>query len=203
MTLPPGYFDRMYSASSDPWGFTTRWYEQRKYALSLASLPRRRYRRVFEPGCSIGVLTALLAERADHVDACDIVPAALERTRERMRACAAQDRVNVIRWDLRDPWPDHRYDLVVVSEVLYYLEADEAEAFMRRVSEHLDEDGHVLVCHWRPVVPEYPLTGDKAQQIARSTTGLVRLGGYEDDDFCLDVLGREGQLSVACVEGLS
>ena len=39
MTLAAGYFDRLYAADPDPWGFTSRWYEQRKYALTVAALP--------------------------------------------------------------------------------------------------------------------------------------------------------------------
>ena len=62
MSLQPAYFDDMYAESPDPWGFRTRWYEERKFALTMAALPRRRYRRVFEPGCSVGMLTRLLAE---------------------------------------------------------------------------------------------------------------------------------------------
>jgi hypothetical protein len=58
MTLDAGYFSDRYAASADPWGLAERWYESRKYALSLALLPRERYRAAFEPGCSIGVLSA-------------------------------------------------------------------------------------------------------------------------------------------------
>ena len=65
MTLDAGYFRDMYAASPDPYGLAERWYEARKYALSLALLPRERYGAAFEPGCSIGVLTALLAPRCD------------------------------------------------------------------------------------------------------------------------------------------
>ena len=57
MTLSPSYFDDMYAANRDPWSLASRWYEQRKYAVTLACLTRPRYRRAFEPGCSIGVLT--------------------------------------------------------------------------------------------------------------------------------------------------
>ena len=53
VTLPPAYFDAMYQGAADPWGFEDRWYEQRKYAVSLALLPAARYRRAFEPGCSL------------------------------------------------------------------------------------------------------------------------------------------------------
>lgn len=76
--LPADYFAKMYAAQSDPWDFESRWYEQRKYALSVAMLPKPRYRRAFEPGCSIGVLTEKLSERCDSVLATDIVPTALE-----------------------------------------------------------------------------------------------------------------------------
>lgn len=61
--LPDAYFDRMYVGTEDPWQLSTRWYEERKYAITLALLPERRYRHAFEPGCSIGTLTAQLARR--------------------------------------------------------------------------------------------------------------------------------------------
>ena len=56
MTVRASYFDGMYADSPDPWGFTSRWYEGRKYAITVAMLPKARYREAFEPGCSIGVL---------------------------------------------------------------------------------------------------------------------------------------------------
>ena len=37
--LPDAYFDRMYAASADPWQLQERWYEKRKYAITLALLP--------------------------------------------------------------------------------------------------------------------------------------------------------------------
>ena len=48
--LPDAYFDRMYADAGDPWELGTRWYEQRKYAITMAVLPYRRYRHAFEPG---------------------------------------------------------------------------------------------------------------------------------------------------------
>ena len=80
VTLGAAYFDAMYQDATDPWGFEERWYEQRKYAISLAQLPARRYRRAFEPGCSIGVLSALLAPRCDAL-------LCLRRGRGRRRGC--------------------------------------------------------------------------------------------------------------------
>src|ERR1700728_5343581 len=78
VTLEPKYFEAMYQAASDPWGFEDRWYEQRKYAISVAQLPERRYRSGFEAGCSIGVLTRILAQRCDLLLSCDLAEAAVQ-----------------------------------------------------------------------------------------------------------------------------
>jgi len=71
MTVDAGYFRDRYVASPDPYGLAERWYEARKYAISVALLPRERYGAAFEPGCSIGVLTTMLAPRCDRLLACD------------------------------------------------------------------------------------------------------------------------------------
>src|ERR1035437_6349846 len=55
------YFRNMYAANNDPWNFETSLYERRKYALTLDTLTKERYHNAFEPGCSIGVLSELLA----------------------------------------------------------------------------------------------------------------------------------------------
>ena len=92
VTLPGDYFDAMYQAASDPWGFEDRWYEQRKYAISLALLPERRYRNAFEPGCSIGVLTRMLAGRCDRLLSCDVAEAAVRAAARRTAGPAARPR---------------------------------------------------------------------------------------------------------------
>ena len=197
------YFEDMYAANPDPWGFETRWYEQRKYALTLASLTRQRYRSVFEPGCSIGVLSAALAGRCDRLLACDLVASAVEQATRRVAAVpGAAHTAEVRQWDAHDAWPDETFDLVVVSEMLYYLDPQDAATFMRRAADHLDDDGEIVLVHWRQRVPEYPLTGDEAHEIACETTGLAVTAHYEDEDLRLDVLGRGERPSVADREGL-
>jgi hypothetical protein len=80
-SVPPEYFDIIYATDADPWGYTTRAYERRKYAATLATLPRAHFDRAFEPGCSIGVLTRMLARRCTHLVAADISEASLDRAR--------------------------------------------------------------------------------------------------------------------------
>jgi SAM-dependent methyltransferase len=198
------YFEDMYAASADPWSFATRWYEQRKYALTLAALTRPRYRSAFEPGCSVGVLTGLLARRCDRLLAADLVDVAVQQARTRVRSLGTVgEAVEVRQWDAaHDLWPDGPFDLVVVSEMLYYLDPDTAERFVKNAVTRLDPDGELLLVHWRPTVPEYPMTGDEAHEVARRVSGLGVAAHYEDEDLVLDLLSRSSVPGVARREGL-
>ena len=59
------YFEEQWERTDDPWDQVHRFSEQRKYDLTVAALPRPRYRRSFEPGCATGSLTRRLATRVD------------------------------------------------------------------------------------------------------------------------------------------
>lgn len=122
--LPDSYFDRIYASADDPWQLSTRWYEQRKHAITMALLPQQRYRHAFEPGCSIGTLTALLALRCDHVTAVDVADAALRSADARLRAARCRERATLTRSSIDSMWPSGPFDLLVLSEVAYYLEED-------------------------------------------------------------------------------
>ncbi|SEE88695.1 Nodulation protein S (NodS) [Rhodococcus jostii] len=201
--MDPGYFETMYAESADPWGFGERWYEHRKYAITLAALPRPHYRRAFEPGCSIGVLTAQLAARCDRVVATDVVPGALESSRHRLEQDGVADRVELGRASLLDPWPPGTFDLVVLSEVLYYLTPGDLVATLGRAVDALEEGGTLVAVHWQHPVPEYPQTGRAVHEAVAATDGLDRAGSYRDKDFHLDVYTRGPVPSVAAAEGLS
>ncbi len=111
MSLGADYFDRMYAGDPDPWGFTSRWYERRKYALTLAALPCPTWDRALEVGCSVGVFTAELAARCTSLVALDPSAAALSAARARV-----PESVRLVQGAVPDGWPDGTYDLVVLSE---------------------------------------------------------------------------------------
>jgi len=122
--LPDGYFDDVYAASADPWRMAERWYEQRKYSITMAMLPDQRYRHAFEPGCSVGVLTEKLIGRCDRVTSTDISVGALDANHRRLMASGARNRVTLLRGSLDQPWPAGPFDLVVLSELCYYLQPE-------------------------------------------------------------------------------
>lgn len=200
MTLPPDYFDALYAGADDPWGFTSRWYEERKRALTLAALPVRRYRRALEPGCSIGVLSAALAQRCETVVSTDVSPAALERAAARVPAT-----VELRRWALGGGAPpEGAFDLVVLSEMGYYLDAAALAPALADVVAVLETGGTLLACHWRHPVEDYPTSGDAVHAAIGATPGLQRLGGWSDQDVLVEVWERADAPppSVAAREGL-
>ncbi len=188
------YFDRMYDKSDDPWRFRTRWYEDRKRQVTLAALPHPRYGRALEIGCSIGVLTDLLASRCDSVLAVDISRRAVDRARARVAG-----RAEVRLQDILTDFPEGPFDLIVMSEVGYYWGASRLDAALSSIREHLLPGGVLLACHWRHRVDGYPLTGDDVHTaIARQGwSGLVH---HEEEDFLLDVFSDDSR-SVAKREG--
>jgi SAM-dependent methyltransferase len=200
-TLGGGYFDGMYAASADPWGFETRWYERRKYAISLAMLPAERYGAAFEPACSIGVFTEHLASRCDKVLACDVAPAAV-------RAAAARTsrlpHVEVQHRVIPRGWPPGPFDLIVLSEVLYYF----SDGDLRQVLDHaiatLRPGGTLLAVHWRHPVPDYPRNGDDVHAVLAQRSGLALLASHCEPDFIAEAYqrGDPPALSVAAATGL-
>lgn len=200
-TLGAGYFDGMYAAAADPWGFEDRWYERRKHAISLAMLPRERYRAAFEPGCSIGVFTRMLAPRCGTLLACDLAAAAVQAAAART---ADLPQVQVERRDIPGQWPSGRFDLIVLSEILYYFGDHDLEQALKHAAASLEPDGTLLAVHWRHPVAEYPRSGGDVHRVLAGQPGLAPLAVHSESDFLAEVYIRtEGMpASVAQATGL-
>ena len=201
MTLDTGYFRDLYAGSPDPWGLAERWYESRKYALSLALLPRERYEAAFEPGCSIGVLTAGLAARCDSLVSCDAVADAVKSARQRT---AGLPGVRVEQRVIPADWPVGEFDLIVFSEFLYYFGDADLTQVLRLAVGALRPGGQLLAVHWRHPAPDHPRTGDDVHQALAGHGGLSKLAGYRDPDFAAEVFAAaDGDLmSVAQADGI-
>jgi LmbE family N-acetylglucosaminyl deacetylase/SAM-dependent methyltransferase len=191
------YFDGIYARSADPWRLSSRWYESRKRAISMASLPRRRYASTLEIGCSVGELTALLADRSDSLLAVDISRAAVDAAQSRT---SDQPNVRVEHRDVTVDFPHEAFDLIVLSEVGYYWDLDTLHQMLDQMVTHLSHDGTLLACHWRHPVADYPLTGDQVHDAVSAVSGLHRIAVHREDDFILEVLDRAAT-SVAAREG--
>jgi LmbE family N-acetylglucosaminyl deacetylase len=165
---PDQELEEVHRDAQDPWGVDSRWYEHRKRDLLLASLPRPRFERVLEVGCSTGALTAALSTRADHVLAVDSSETALAAARRRLEGTPG---VDVARLDVPAEWPDEEFDLVVVSEVGYFLSPAALERLVTRVAGSLTPDGVVVLCHWRHRVEGWVMDAERVH------------AGFEDDQL--------------------
>lgn len=178
------HFERLHRDSADPWAVRTRWYERRKRALALASLPAERYTRALEIGCSNGELSAALADRCDALVSVDAAASAVALAAERT---ARLPQVRVERLRVPDEWPEGEFDLVVVSEVAYYLAADQWAATVRRIAGSLAPGGAVLLCHWSGAADDFAQSGAEAHERFAAASGLRRVVQHVEDEFRLEV----------------
>jgi SAM-dependent methyltransferase len=202
-TVDLGYLDAMYRASTDPWHLASGWYETRKRALIMAALPRERFRSGFEPGCSVGELTALLAPRCDRLLSVDAHPDAVGVARRRV---AGQPAARVSQMVVPDAWPDAEegvpFDLVVLSEIGYYISAAGWLLLAHRVAESATDDGVVVACHWRRDFRERNQPTDQLHRVLDEVLGWPTAARYADADFLLDVWARR-EMSGAQEQGRS
>jgi len=177
------YFEEMYERDPDPWGFASSSYERRKYALTVASLPLAHYGSVYEPGCSIGVLTGMLADRCDHLVASDIIPAALAQAAARTEHLP---HVHLESRPIPESWPRGELDLIVLSEIAYYFSTRDLRQIMTRSLASTAAGAHIIGVHWRGQT-NYPLTGDEAHAFIDATPGLQRIVHHLEREFVLSV----------------
>lgn len=162
-TWKPEIFERLFQSSSDPWGFESRPYERQKLARVLECLPDAPVSFAVELGCAIGVGTLALAQRCGRVLAVDASENALSIARQR---CGAQGHVTFLRAFLPADYPVAEAsgcDLVLISEVLYFLTAEDIRRLAVMVAESLVPAGHILLVNWTGET-DTPCTGDEAAE---------------------------------------
>ena len=184
--VTPEHFDRLYASDPDPWRFATSEYERDKYAATLAALPRQHFARAFEVGCSIGVLTRQLAARCDAILAVDVADAALKQAAAR---CQDRSHVRFARMVVPQDWPPGAFDLILFSEVLYYLGDADRAAAARLSLQALSPGGAVILVNWHGPTDGF-CTGDDAagEMIAACAPALRPVTQRRAERYRLDVL---------------
>lgn len=186
-SLDAAEFVRLYDAADDPWGIEGSWYEERKRALCLAALPDPRYRRAFEPGCANGALSVLLAPRCDELLCSDVAGPPVEVARTRLAGCP---HVRVEQGAVPRTWLAGTFDLVVVSELAYYLDTADRAALWRAVVGSLEPGGTLLTCHWLREAPGYPVEGGQVQAELAAVPELERVVEHVERDVRVEVHAR-------------
>ena len=182
--LERDYFEKLYSETPDPWDFATSEYEKRKYERTLAALGGRHFGRALEAGSSIGIFTALLAPYCDELLALDTSERAVEIARERL---SGYSNVRIERRTIPEEMPEGPFDLIVASEILYYLPREVVLQTIRRFEENLNPGGNLLAVHWRKETQTYPMQGDEVHELLIENSKLENVRTVIEPEYRLDL----------------
>jgi SAM-dependent methyltransferase len=138
---------------------------------------------VYEPGCSIGVLTQQLAAIAGRVFATDFAPSATLQAQTR---CANHPNVHIVCADVSAFVPPAPLDLIVFSEIGYYFSADDLSRLAAQLTACLVPGGEFVAAHWLGNSADHVLHGNRVHEILRNSLALETLRTDLHPGFRLD-----------------
>lgn len=193
------YFDALYHENDDPWDYQNRWYEARKRNICLSLLLKQQHQNVLEIGCSNGVFSQQLAMRSQKLTCIDANSKAIALARARL---AALKHVQVIQQRIPTQFPQGQYDLIVIGEILYYLNSAEIEQCLRKIEAVLTDQGSLLCCHWKYPIDGFHLDGSQVHDFLKANIHFKHYLSFQDTDFVADLWTKQA-LSIAQLEGLT
>ncbi len=180
-------FEARYRADPDPWRYASSEYEHEKYAATLVACGRGPFAHALELGGSIGIFSSMLAARCRRLTTIDAAPTAVAIARRRLEA---DDQVHCLQGSIPADLPADEFDLVVASEILYYLTATELADTLVALEARMVEGARLVAVHWRPAGPERPLDARSVHDRLRAQPWLVSKTSDGTADYLLDVLCR-------------
>ncbi len=178
------YFEDLYRHNSDPWGYDAHWYEARKRQICLALLTKPRYPKVLEVGCSNGHLSFHLAQRAEQLVCIDVSENAVRLASERLKEL---EHVVVENRKIPEDYSIQKFDLILISEMAYYLSKDELHQFIEKLKHSLNDDGEILCCHWRHEIQDFELNAEQVHQAFQQHFPFHHYLSLNDPDFMIDL----------------
>ena len=137
-------FEAMFRKDADPWNYAASPFEAYKRDRLLHACGGRLFGRGFELACANGETTRRLAGRCLRLLAVDAAPTAVAEARRRTK-----DLKNV---ELREAvlpteTPSGPFDLIVASEILYYLTERDMRTLLDQLMAALAPAGRIVVLH--------------------------------------------------------
>ena len=187
-SVPSSFFDEIFRESSDPWRYTSGFYETSKFRTTIKCLPKVQFKNAFEIGCAIGVLTQKLAKKCDRLLSVDYSEVGLEEARKR---CAGRPQVRFEQMQIPQQFPTEKFDLIFFSEVGYYLTMPDLLTTKQKIIDQLLPGGYLLMVHFRSQVESFILNGDIVHDtfIQESAQFLKHLGDPRQQKFWIDLRG--------------
>jgi SAM-dependent methyltransferase len=188
-SLEPQFFEDLYTQERDPWSFETSPYEHERYRVTVQAAASPPAERCLELGCSIGVLTRQLATITSRLLATDVSATALRLAEQR---CADLANVSFRCVSTPDQNFEGAFDLIVLSEVVYYWDDRDLDLVATGIFSALDPGGRLLLVHYLGET-DYPKSGDEAVEAlaARLAPHFSTAFALRNDKFRLDLWRRD------------
>nr|WP_279590806.1 SAM-dependent methyltransferase [Dermatophilus congolensis] len=202
VTITPDFED-VYRNDPDPWDVATSWYERRRTQLILAMLRQERYGLVWDAACGTGHLARELMGRAQRLVCTDIAGRACALAAAQVQQADACSTVCVVERSGLPQVPSalggRVPDLVVLSEVLYYLDADERAATWEMLDRLCGPCTDIVAVHWAPRPEDSHLSGAAVQRELNAflgQRGWWRLVTHTDMEFVAVLWSQDAPQSI-------
>jgi len=162
MTNTLDHLHRLYAQTDDPWNFDNSPYEQAKFIATRRALTRHGYTSALELGCGNGALASHLAPLCANYTGIDAVERAVLAARKKV------PEVHFILACYPCRWPNEEYDLVILSEILYFLTPNDIERLARDVAKYAPRAE--VICTTYLGDTEQALQGNQALTLFRQAT---------------------------------
>lgn len=176
------YFQKLYETSVDPFHNWRNDYEDSKRAQALKLLQKPFYRTAFEPGCGNGALSRDLSTRSGQLTSVDWSADAL---RAASLHCAGIPNIDFYEMDFPAILPHKTFDLMMVSELLYYFSDMRLKKFFASIPEIVKPGGEVMLIHWRGASDDYPSVGDAVHDEFHKLQTVRHLQVFEHPQYLI------------------
>ena len=161
-------FEAKFQENPDPWNYGSSRFEAFKRQILLQACGTRQYGRGLELACANGETSLLLAHKCLSFLAVD---GSVSAVAEAKRRTAGLRHVVITEAALPQDMPRGPFDLIVISELLYYLKSRDLDAVLRRSIAALAPGGRLVVLHHTSYFDDVAIPPAAAQQRAVELLG--------------------------------
>ena len=162
-------FEAKYRENIDPWNYASSPFEAYKRRVLLHACGPGPFGRALELACGSGATSRALAPRCLRLIAQDSSATAIAEAR-RLSGGTPGDPVyqtGLLPWDM----PRGPFDLIVASEILYYLSPEDLKRTVARMTAALAPAGRLVVLHHVIDFDDAPIRPRRAQDFALKAFG--------------------------------
>lgn len=162
--IDPEGFEAMFRQNADPWDYAGSPFEAFKRGVLLRACGDRIFGRGLELACANGETSRALARRCLRLLAVDASPTVVAEAKRRV----TDPRITFESARLPEETPTGPFDLIVASEILYYMPRRDMDELLDRLAAALAPGGSMVVLHHTVPFDDAAQPPRRAQEAARA-----------------------------------